>query len=222
MSINRVAFKEALSQLPERKSLFFVPKDSVKYVRFVNQFESFFAVKLHKKYDDLNGKYDTSLCYNEDCPYCLNEVSTAEFFLPIYECDENGTLEVQKEKLWQLPYGNLYYQICNTAGQPVKDNIKKFVVRIERVNSKYKFEYKYVYPDYENLDNGIRVNTDRDWNDFLVSIYGDETVKNNNKTNNRLAQVLDDTIKTIDNNQFNNGIASPTPSNTFSSSSLTK
>jgi hypothetical protein len=61
MSINIIDFKDALLQLPDRKTLFFVPKDSVKYIRFVNDFDSFFAVKLHRNYNEEQGRYETLL-----------------------------------------------------------------------------------------------------------------------------------------------------------------
>lgn len=197
MLVKILSIKDALSLLPERKNLFFVPKDSVRYVRFVNDFESFIPIKMHKNYDKDNGRYETNICYSEDCPYCANNQSNPEFFLPIYECDENGHIPEQKERLWQLPYGDLYYQINNSADKVVKENIKKFAIRIDRMGNKYKFEYKYVFPDYENLDTVKRVNTMEDWVNFLVSIYGDDYMKNKYKESNRGAVVIEGEVKNV-------------------------
>lgn len=192
MSVNILSIKEALSLLPERKNLFFVPKDSVKYIRFVNGFDSFIPIKMHKNYDKEENRFETLICY-DNCPYCPNGMSKPEFFLPIYECDENGSIYEQKEKLWQLPYGDLYHQINNAAGKPIKDNINKFAIRVERVGSKYKFDFKYIFPDYENLEI-TRINNNDDWVSFLINIYGDDYLRESIKNKNRLAQVVDEHI----------------------------
>lgn len=199
MSIKTVDVDEIVSKIKEKDYLYYIPKNSVRYVRFVGDFKSFIGIQLHKKFIESDKKYDIKLCYSENCPYCQKDEPVQDLFLPIYECDSNGgIINNRKERLWHLPYNSIYRNIEN--GNPlIKDNIKNFYIKIQRdERGKYEFDFKYIIPAYNNLDNNLKVRTKEDWCNFIVSIYGDDLMKENLKKENRRARVVDEDLKGID------------------------
>lgn len=219
MSIKVLDLKDITTKLVEKKSLFFIPKDSSKCIRFVGDINSFIPIQLHKKYNIETKKYFMVLCYDDECPYCDDMEPKQDLFLPIYECDYQGSISVHKEKLWQLPYINIYLKFVE-LNKPIKDNIQKFVVKINRVGNNYDFDFKYIFPDFDNLDRGVIANKQDDWIDFLVSLYGDSNMKQTYKDRYRTARIVDEmnTLEIGSNSGDDNKVVGPQPTGTLTDS----